>query len=134
MKANRLLDIFLFRIGGEEDSHTNQPQVTVGSIVWGAILRSSIIIVLTFLMFAYFDVYQYWWVSMFALWFLVAFPAWRQWETFHARMANFTESTLCGSCLHFESGSQLCKLLDEHVSIEHLPCEGLNWTPKSIDN
>jgi hypothetical protein len=48
-------------------------------------------------------------------------------------MKKFTEDTLCGSCINFEPSSQLCKVLDEHVSVDFIPCEGLRWEPKSYE-
>ncbi|MDQ1265242.1 MAG: hypothetical protein QG635_392 [Bacteroidota bacterium] len=133
MDIEKIKDAFLFREGGIEDNRSNNPVVTTGSIVWGLLLRSSIIIFLSIVIINYFQIYTYWWLVFFALWFFAAYPAWRQWQKFHSRMEDFTESTLCGSCRHFDKSSQLCRIYDEHVSVDYLPCGGDSWEPASYE-
>ncbi len=130
MDLEKIKDVFLFRKGTEEDNESNQPVVTTGSIVWGLVLRSAIIIFLSIIIVQYYEAYKYWWVSLFALWFLAAWPAYLQWQTFSKRMEKFEEDTLCGTCRHFDPSSQMCKIYDEFVSKEHVPCEGMDWEPK----
>lgn len=133
MKFDTILDLLMFREASEEDNYTNEPVITTGSIVWGVLLRTAIIVALAFLLADQLDLKDYWWISFFFVWLLALYPGWRQYQAFNERMENFEESTLCGSCRYFDSSSQLCTLYDEHVSQEHLPCDGDNWEPKQFD-
>jgi hypothetical protein len=72
---------------------------------------------------------QYWYFMLFAIWIGAAYPGWMQYKKYQERMKKFTEETLCGSCRHFESSAQLCKIYDRHVSSNYVPCEGMNWEP-----
>lgn len=128
---DKIADIFMFREGTELDNETNSPSVTTGSIVWGILLRSAIIISLSIVIIGYTDAYNLWWITLFAVWFLAAYPGYRQYQKFNKRIEDLKETTLCGSCRHFESTGQLCTLYDEHISRNHVPCEGMNWEPKS---
>lgn len=131
---NKITDILLFREGTEEGTDgENLPVVTTGSIVWGVILRTAIVFIISFLLLSNFEYRQYWWIVLFLLWFVAAYPGWRQYQKFQQRIKNVGESTLCGSCKHFDKTGQLCKIFDEHITKEHIPCEGLNWEPKNFD-
>ena len=130
----KILDVLMFREGSEADSDTNEPQVTTGSIVWGLLLRSAIIIIFSFLLLEKLEFRQYWWLVVFILWFGAAWPAYRQYQKYQQRMKRFVEDTLCGTCRHFDSSSQLCKIYDEHVSRNYVPCEGLSWEPRHFDS
>ncbi|ROL61032.1 hypothetical protein D9V86_07870 [Bacteroidetes/Chlorobi group bacterium ChocPot_Mid] len=126
---NKLTDLLMFRQPTDEDNQSTEPVVTTGSILWGVLLRSAILILIISLLLESLSMRQHWWLMLFALWFLVAYPAWLQYKKFQERIQNFQEETLCGSCKHFEANSQLCKIYDQHVSTEYIPCEGLSWEP-----
>ncbi|MFP4368117.1 MAG: hypothetical protein ACLFR2_00900 [Candidatus Kapaibacterium sp.] len=130
LKIDKLVDAFLLRPGGDEDSHSTSPGITTGAIVWGVLFRSAIIIIGSLFLFEAMELYNYWWISLFALWFLAVYPGWQQYNKFSQRMEEFTETTLCGSCRNFDPSSQLCTKYDEHVSAEYVPCEGMDWEPK----
>lgn len=125
----KIVDLFMFREGTEEDDYSTRPIITTGSIVWGVILRSLIIIFLTFFLLDRGYGHSVW-VLLFVYWFAVVFPAYRQYQKFNKRMDKFQEETLCGSCRHFIPGSQLCSMYDEHVSKDYIPCDGNDWEPK----
>jgi hypothetical protein len=127
----KIIDLLMFRLPSEEDSSSSDPKVTEGSIIWGAILRSAILMLIIFLLLESLTMREYWWFMLFAIWFIAVYPAWLQWQKFNERMKTFTEQTLCGSCIQFDPTSQLCRLFDEHVSTNYIPCEGLNWEPVS---
>ncbi|MDA3844138.1 MAG: hypothetical protein PF588_07215 [Candidatus Kapabacteria bacterium] len=128
---DKIIDLFLFRDGSDEDSRSTEPKVTVGSIVWGVMLRTTILLLVsTFLLYTM-EYRHLWWFMLFGIWLLAIYPGWRQYHKFHERMKKFTEDTLCGSCKYFNSAGQLCKIYDEHVSTEHIPCDGQNWEPLS---
>ena len=132
--SDKLIDTFMFREGTEDADGELQPVVTTGSIVWGVILRSAILMILCFFFFNEFQLQNYWYLTAFLLWLGAAYPAWRQHKKFQERMEKMKESTLCGSCLHFDFTSQLCKILDEHPTRDYIPCEGLSWEPKHSDS
>jgi len=125
----KLKNLFLFKEVTEEDSH-NEPVVTVGSIVWGMLLRSAIIIVVTMILMYYNGNNEMWYFSLFLIWLIALYPGWVQYQEYDNRIKKFTEDTLCGSCRNFNPDSQLCKLFDEHVGTNHIPCEGEAWEPK----
>jgi hypothetical protein len=131
---DKAIDIFMFREGTDEDEHgSSQPVITTGSVVWGMIFRSAVIVFLTFVIIDQFEIRSNWWIFSFILWFAAIYPGWRQYNKFTTRIKKIEEETLCGSCRHFEPSSQLCRIYDEHVTKDHIPCEGLNWEPKRID-
>jgi len=139
MQLNEIIerskDLFLFREGTEEDDEGSRvPVITTGSVVWGVLLRSAIIILVGFLFLGLFEIGQLGWVFFFLFWFAAVYPGWRQFQVFQKRIKKVEESTLCGSCINFESGSQLCKIFDEHITKDYIPCEGLNWEPKHSDS
>lgn len=133
MKLDKVIDLFMFRETASEEGEGTVPVITVGSIVWGVMLRSTILILVTLLLFEKFDIRFYWWFAFFIFWFFVAYPAYRQYQLFQNKMESFKEETLCGSCRYFDSSGQLCTLLDQHVTKNYVPCEGLNWEPKSYE-
>ncbi|MFC2130980.1 hypothetical protein ACFLSQ_06060 [Bacteroidota bacterium] len=130
----KISDLFMFREASDEDSHTTEPVVTTGSIIWGVLLRTAILMIIISLLLEWLAMRQYWFFMLFAVWFGAAYPGWMQYKKFQDRMKHFQEETLCGSCIHFEINSQLCKIYDEHVSTSHIPCEGLSWEPKPVEN
>ncbi len=130
---NKIIDLLQFRESSDHDSETDQPAVTTGSVVWGVLLRSAIIITASLFVLNKFQLREHWWVIVFLLWFLVLYPAYRQYQSYDKRIKEMQEETLCGSCKHFESSSQLCRIYDRHVSKNHIPCEGLNWEPTGYE-
>ena len=135
MWQDKLIDIFQFREGTEEEANGSKiPIITSGSVAWGIILRSFIIIMLTFLLLMDRDYQQYWFAALFFLWFLAIYPGYRQYQKFNTRIEIIKEETLCGSCRHFEPTSQLCKIYDEHISKDYIPCEGESWEPNQFES
>lgn len=126
---DKIKNLFLFKEVTDEDSH-NEPVVTVGSIVWGVLLRSSIIMVVTMIIMYIYGNNEMWYFSLFLIWLIALYPGWTQYQEYTDRIKKFTEDTLCGSCRNFNADSQLCKLYDEHVSTNHIPCEGEAWEPR----
>ncbi len=130
----KISDALMFREGTEEEADGSlQPIITTGSIVWGILLRSLIVFILSFAIMIYLENRTYGYMFFFIFWFVAAYPGWRQYQLFQTRIKKVEESTLCGSCINFESSSQLCKIFDEHVTRNYIPCEGLNWEPRHFD-
>ena len=130
MSYDKIIDAFMFREGTIEDNETTKPLVTTGSIVWGVILRSAIIMIISLFFVNNFRGSELWYIMLFAVWFFAAYPGYKQYKQFNSRMKIFQESTLCGTCKFFEPSGQLCIMYDEHVSSNHIPCDGQNWEPK----
>ncbi len=130
--TDKIIDVFMFR--EEYDDAEGEPKITVGSIVLGALVRSFALVILSFLALESLSIRQYWWFVLFIIWFFAAYPAWNQYKRYYEKIEEFRENTLCGSCEHFEPTSRLCKLYDEHVGENKIPCEGLDWEPKSDDD
>ena len=132
----KLKDALMFREGSYDDNYTVEPKVTIGSIIWGILLRSSIIIFIAVMvaMMLYKRVMVNWWFIFFLMWVFVVFPAVRQYRKFDDRIDELSDSTMCGSCKYFEKDSQLCRIYDEHISMDYLPCGGESWEPKNIED
>jgi len=133
---DKLKDVFMFREGSYEDNYTTEPKVTLGSIIWGILLRTFVLVFVSIIiaLILYQKVAVNWWVIFFLMWVFIAFPAYRQHRKFDERIGDLEESTMCGSCLHFIKDAQLCRVYDEHVSINHLPCQGEDWEPRTFED
>ncbi len=130
----KIKDLLLFREGTEEeDDYSRTPIVTLGSIFWGIMLRGLIVMLLMLFLIKFPSVRNNWSLLLFSLWFIAAYPAYRQYQLYYKRIEKFEEETLCGSCKNFDPGARLCTIYDEHISKDHIPCEGQNWEPKSQD-
>jgi len=116
----------------EDEQISDQPSFTVGTIVYGTILRISAIIVLTWIINEYYGRTEtVWTISMLLLWGIGVYPAFQSYKKFLKNVSIIKSNTLCGSCKHFNETNQLCSILDEHVSETYVPCEGLSWEPHS---
>jgi hypothetical protein len=84
---DKAIDIFMFREGTDEDEHgSSQPVITTGSVVWGMIFRSAVIVFLTFVIIDQFEIRSNWWIFSFILWFAAIYPGWRQYNKFTTRI------------------------------------------------
>lgn len=127
----KVSDILMFRSGVEESPDGDfVPTHTAGSIVWGMILRSTLIVIISFTFLEFVQLREHIWLGLFLLWFGALYPGWKQFQVLNKRTKELLEETLCGSCRNYEPDSQLCKILDEHITKNYIPCEGLNWEPK----
>ena len=127
----KISDVLMFRSGIEEGSDGELvPTHTMGSIVWGMILRSSLIFIISFTFVEFAQMREHIWIALFLLWFGALYPGWKQIQVFNRKNRELLEDTLCGSCRNYEPDSQLCRIMDEHITRDYIPCEGLNWEPK----
>ncbi len=107
---------------------------SLGSIIWGALLRFGLVIMVVWYLQDWIENYADWWViAGVAIYGLALFPAQIQYEHFRRSNQRAIEATLCSSCRHFRSENLHCTLLDEHISEEYLPCNGVEWEPVSLD-
>jgi len=123
----KIKDLFMFREGGEIDNYLSPPTVTSGSILWGILFRSAILIIITTILVLGLNNREFAWFGVFLFWLGVAYPAYRQYTTFIKRLTVLEEETLCGKCKYFVKESQLCSVLDEHISKDNIPCDGEMW-------
>ena len=64
---DKIIDTFLFRDGSDEDSRSTEPKVTIGSIVWGVMLRTTILLLVsTFLLYTM-EYRHLWWFMLFGI-------------------------------------------------------------------
>lgn len=122
-------DMFLLRVS-PPDYAVEQPFYTTGSIASAALMRIVILIALGFVLRSYATTTTTWTVTLFAIWALGIYPAWRQYSIFNAAVDAIVESTLCGTCRHFNPSNQVCHVLDVHITSSEPPCESLDWEPR----
>jgi hypothetical protein len=106
------------------------PEITVGSILTWGLLKTSVLVLLTWFVIEQFRLYEYWMVGLGVFWFVVAYPAFLQYQRFKAQTQELEKSSLCATCCHFDETGHFCRLMDEHVSETYIPCEGLSWEGK----
>jgi hypothetical protein len=105
--------------------------VTMGEIVFWTLIRISLSIPFVWILKNYLD-YSIWWITaIFILYGIVIHPAILRYRKFEDKNKNIFESSLCASCRHFEKSAVLCIKHDKHPTQNYLPCEGLDWEPKS---
>ena len=124
---DKIKDIFMFRNGGDIDNYLTPPSVTAGSILWGILLRSAVLIIITMILIITLDKREFAWFAVFIFWLAVAYPAYKQYTILSDRLKTLEDETLCGKCKYFIKESQLCSTLDEHISKDNIPCNGLMW-------
>jgi len=125
-----LMDILLFRLH-KRNADSRTPRLTTGTIVFGGLIRLSMIVIVTWLISDYWEFYQFWPLFSLMVIMIVFYPAYREMSIFSDTVEILKESTLCGSCKHFEPSAQICSRYDEHITEHHIPCEGMDWEPHS---
>ncbi|MDP3148751.1 MAG: hypothetical protein Q8N83_06425 [Ignavibacteria bacterium] len=106
----------------------------MGEIIFWTLVRIMIIIPTIYILRNYLD-YSVWWSASFLLIYgVVLHPAIQQFRYFLEKNKEVLESTLCSSCEHFDKSAVLCMKHDEHPTENYLPCDGIDWSPKSKGN
>ncbi len=106
----------------------------MGDIVFWTLIRFAISIPLIWILEDYIS-YSLWWLSIvFILYGFVIHPAVLGYKKFEEKNKNLFESSLCSSCKHFEKSAVLCIKYDKHPTSDFVPCEGLDWEPKSFED
>ena len=130
---DKLIDIFNFRIGTEEESDGSlYPIITTGSVAWGILFRTALLTALAFLILSIWENREGAWIFVFLIWGLAVYPGWKQYQVYNERIKKVEEDTMCGSCKHFDKPSQLCRIYDEHININYIPCEGDSWEATAL--
>lgn len=65
---------------------------------------------------------------------VIIHPALIHYRLFNERNREIIEDTLCSSCEHFDKSAILCLKHDKHPTIDFVPCDGIDWLPKSPDD
>lgn len=106
----------------------------MGEIIFWTLVRILLIIPTIWVLRHYVD-YSVWWSASFLLIYgVVLRPAIVQFRNFMEMNKPVLEGTLCSSCEHFDKSAVLCMKHDEHPTITYLPCDGIDWVPKSKGN
>ena len=125
-----LMDILFFR-AHQQYSDGKTPRLTTGTVVLGALIRLSIIMLGTWWISDVWELHQFWPIVSIMVVMIVFYPAYRELTLFSHTVESLKESTMCGSCIHFEPSAQICSKYDEHITEQHIPCEGMDWEPYS---
>jgi len=103
----------------------------LGEIIFWALVRIVFVIPTIWILRNYVS-YQVWWSASFLLLYgVVLHPAIVQFRYFLEKNKPVLEGTLCSSCEHFDKSAVLCMKHDEHPTTTYLPCDGIDWVPKS---
>ncbi|MFM8178565.1 MAG: hypothetical protein ACKOAG_05205, partial [Candidatus Kapaibacterium sp.] len=86
------------------------PARTTGSVVFGALMRGILVIVVGFYLWNTTEAETAAFISFILLWGYVVYPAYRQYVLFHDHVEALSLDTLCGSCRHFDRSSQRCAI------------------------
>jgi hypothetical protein len=103
----------------------------MGEIIFWTIIRIAVIIPLLWVLEAYISQQLWWFISVATIYSAILHPAVTHYKLFKSKNKEILESTLCSTCAHFDETAVLCMLYDKHPSTIFLPCEGVDWTPKS---
>ena len=103
----------------------------MGEIVFWTLIRLAVSIPLVWILKDYL-VYSIWWLVVpFVLYGVVLHPAILSYRKFEEKNKNLVDGSLCSSCRHFDKSAILCIKHDDHPSENYIPCDGLDWEPKS---
>ena len=103
----------------------------MGEVVFWTIIRTAIVLPLVWVLKSYLNFDLWWAVSIVAIYGVIIHPAIIHYKLFKSKNKDVLESTLCSTCTHFDESAVLCMLHDKHPTKVFLPCEGLDWEPKS---
>ncbi len=105
----------------------------MGEIIFWTMIRITIVIPILWVAEGYIN-YELWWlISIMILYGVIIHPAIIHYRLFEEKNKDIIESTLCSTCLHFDKSAVLCMKYDKHPTKEYLPCDGIDWEPKSSD-
>lgn len=103
----------------------------MGEIIFWTIVRIVIMIPILWLSESYISSQIWWLISSIAIYVVIIHPAFIHYRLFKTKNKEIFESTLCSTCKHFDESAVLCMLHDKHPTKIFLPCDGLDWEPKS---
>ena len=103
----------------------------MGALIYWGIVRFALVIVVFWFWHDRISNYSDWWSTFFvALVAVVIFPFQLQYRKHMEQVEETNKDSLCASCKHYAKDSMLCTALDEHVTLDYVPCGGAAWDPK----
>lgn len=103
----------------------------MGEIIFWTLIRTAISIPAVWILRGYID-FQLWLiVVLFVLYGVIIHPAVVSYRRFEEKSKSIIENTLCSNCKHFDRSAVLCVKYDRYPTVNYIPCEGLDWEPKS---
>lgn len=127
-----LADLFMFQMYIEDESD-GTPKYTAGSITWGIMLRTVLIVLIAIVSIEVFDWGRGSSVFAILIWIIAVYPGFQQFQEYYKKIDTLSENTMCGTCKYFDAGGQLCKIFDEHIREDYLPCDGQSWEFKDSE-
>jgi hypothetical protein len=106
----------------------------MGEIVFWTLIRTALVIPTIWILKDYFEFTWWWLIGLFSLYGIIIHPIIIQYRKFEEKNKTVIDASLCSSCKHFEKTAVLCIKYDEHPTTDFIPCEGLDWEPKSISD
>ncbi len=103
----------------------------MGEVVFWTIIRTAIVLPLVWVLKSYLNFDLWWAVSIVAIYGVIIHPAVIHYRLFNERNKEIIEDTLCSTCEHFDKTAVLCLKHDKHPTKDYLPCDGVDWSPKS---
>jgi hypothetical protein len=105
----------------------------MGDIVFWAIIRTALTLAALWLLKGYVDFQLWWLICVFAIYGVIIHPIIIHYRLFNEKNKEVIENTLCSTCRHFDKSAVLCMKYDKHPTKENLPCNGMDWEPKSLN-
>lgn len=124
----KLFNILFFKFDEDDEP------ITAGIIVWGVLSRVFILTIAASIFVPLYNLFNYWYLLLFVFWLLAFYPGFQEYQKFQEQSKQIIDSTMCGSCVNFSADNQLCKIYDQHITTDIIPCEGLDWEPKSYED
>ncbi len=105
----------------------------MGEVVFWTIIRIAITIPILWIGKDFIDFQLWWLITLMAIYGVIIHPTIIHYRLFEDRNKEVIESTLCSTCKHFDKSAVLCMKYDKHPTREFLPCNGIEWEPKSLN-
>lgn len=106
----------------------------MGAIIFWGIVRTALLIPSLWLLYGVMEYKYWWWLGIFSIYGIIIHPATIQYKLWMQQNEEIINNTLCSSCKYFEASAVICLLHDKHPSMQSLPCEGLDWSPKEASH
>jgi len=103
----------------------------MGEIIFWTIIRISVVIPVLWILESYISQQLWWLVGTLSIYVIIIHPAVIHYNLFKSKNKDILESTLCSTCKNFDQSAILCILHDKHPTKVYLPCQGIDWEPKS---
>ena len=103
----------------------------MGAIVFWTIVRIAILIPLLLGVINLLE-YKFWIsITIISIYGVIIHPAMIQYRLFQEENREIVQDTLCSTCLHFDETAVICLKYDKHPTQNEIPCEGVDWEPKT---